>query len=278
MTAVWDHAAVSGGTLLVLLAMADWASDDGTGVFPMQATLAAKARLKDRQVRNCLTELEEKEYIYRDGKVGSVVRWRVEIDPAKIATRQPITGDSGNPVPTEPSTEPSKGEANASPLKAKDLSEVYGEPQTPGSAAAPYFVLELARLMRVNDDKVRLPVGLRESVQVWAQFAERTPGKATAVFTDAGWHPSLKQWLDAGRLLVDSDDREPREIVKVLRWSQDDPFWMNNIHALTKFRTQYDRLRGLAAITPTARPADREVRDTRAQLDNLTRRPKQEDE
>jgi hypothetical protein len=29
MTAVWDHADVSGGDLLVLLAMADFAADDG---------------------------------------------------------------------------------------------------------------------------------------------------------------------------------------------------------------------------------------------------------
>jgi hypothetical protein len=54
MTAVWDHADVSGGDLLVLLAMADWADDDGRRCFPTQGTLAAKSRMTDRNLRYCL--------------------------------------------------------------------------------------------------------------------------------------------------------------------------------------------------------------------------------
>jgi hypothetical protein len=59
MTAVWDHAPYKGGTLLVLLAMADFASDDGGNVFPTAATLAKKARLEIRQVKTAIKTLRE---------------------------------------------------------------------------------------------------------------------------------------------------------------------------------------------------------------------------
>jgi hypothetical protein len=59
MSRVWKSDAYQGGTLLVLLALADWADDDGTRIFPKVETLAKKARLSDRQTRNCLKSLRD---------------------------------------------------------------------------------------------------------------------------------------------------------------------------------------------------------------------------
>jgi hypothetical protein len=275
MTAVWDHATdVSGSTLVVLLAMADWAGDDGGGVYPSQGRLAKKTRMSDRNVRNCLEELEERGYIERVGKRGHLVEWRVDPHPEKIATRNEGSGSSGTRVPTDTSTMPSKGEADASPSKVRDLKDVYGEPETPGSAAAPWLVLELARLMRSNDNGVRLPVGLREAVKDWQSTpaGDRTPAIASGRLAAHGWHTSLKAWLDAARLLIDADGRGAREVAEVLRWSQADAFWSPNIHSMTKFRDKYDQLRpkALDEISST-RPADRRPA-TREQLDALAGR------
>jgi hypothetical protein len=58
MTAIWDCKAYEGGTLLVLLAMADWADDTGGKVYPKLDTLAEKARLSIRQTQYCLGRLK----------------------------------------------------------------------------------------------------------------------------------------------------------------------------------------------------------------------------
>jgi hypothetical protein len=58
MTAVWEKSRATEGALLVNLAMADFAHDDGSGVYPSVHTLAEKARLSDRQVQRILRQLE----------------------------------------------------------------------------------------------------------------------------------------------------------------------------------------------------------------------------
>jgi Helix-turn-helix domain len=63
MNAVWRYSRQKGGKLLVLLAIADYAHDDGTGAFPSVPTIARKARMTERSVQRCLRSLE------RDGEL-----------------------------------------------------------------------------------------------------------------------------------------------------------------------------------------------------------------
>lgn len=58
MGQVWQSSSQEGGALLVLLALADFAHDDGSGAWPSIHTLALKSRLKDRQVQRVLKQLE----------------------------------------------------------------------------------------------------------------------------------------------------------------------------------------------------------------------------
>lgn len=118
---VWMKAPVKSGELVVLLALADNAHDDGSGSYPSQKLLAQKSRLSERQVRNCLQSLEDQGLIIREGLTDSgVVIWRVlmgslggeDISPPPPAAgfpppRQPIAGGGGSLLPTEPSIEPS---------------------------------------------------------------------------------------------------------------------------------------------------------------------------
>lgn len=77
MSRVWDHSEQEGGDLLLLLALADWADDDGY-CWPKQAQLAAKARCSVRAVRDQLVRLTDAGEIERsDGRgrgVGSTYR------------------------------------------------------------------------------------------------------------------------------------------------------------------------------------------------------------
>jgi len=54
---VWEHSEQKAGALLVLLALADHAHDDGGGAYPTIATLARKARLSERAVHYTLKTL-----------------------------------------------------------------------------------------------------------------------------------------------------------------------------------------------------------------------------
>ena len=57
MSHVWDAAQVSGSELLVLLALADFANDEGGSIYPSMATIAKKARLSDKQARRVVHKL-----------------------------------------------------------------------------------------------------------------------------------------------------------------------------------------------------------------------------
>lgn len=59
MQQVWENAPASGGTLLVLLALADSADDRLRSCFPGIESLAHKARLSERQVKRAIAELVE---------------------------------------------------------------------------------------------------------------------------------------------------------------------------------------------------------------------------
>lgn len=79
MTQVWYSAPYEGGTLLVLLALADWAHDDGTHIFPTIKTLGLKARLAERQTQKCLRILEADEVIERFETRGKRTEWRINL-------------------------------------------------------------------------------------------------------------------------------------------------------------------------------------------------------
>lgn len=68
MTWVFEHSEATLGARLVLLALADYAHDDGSKAFPSVDTLATHARLSRRGVQAALRKLEEEEHIEATGK------------------------------------------------------------------------------------------------------------------------------------------------------------------------------------------------------------------
>jgi DNA-binding Lrp family transcriptional regulator len=101
MSAVWEHSTQTLGARLVLLAIADYAHDDGTGAWPSVATLAKKVLMSPRNVQYALRKLEESGEIVREGlhESGATI-WRITLPmganiapPANIAPgRNPFTG------------------------------------------------------------------------------------------------------------------------------------------------------------------------------------------
>lgn len=63
MTWVWDHSPASGTDLLMLLAIADHAGDDGRDAWPSVRKLAQRTRLDERTVRRVLKRLADDGHI-----------------------------------------------------------------------------------------------------------------------------------------------------------------------------------------------------------------------
>lgn len=83
MTTVWDARVFEGGTLLVLLALADWANDDGTKIYPTLKQIGEKAMLSERGTRECMRRLESSGVLAlvsaADGTPGRANEWRIDL-------------------------------------------------------------------------------------------------------------------------------------------------------------------------------------------------------
>jgi hypothetical protein len=102
--AVWDGATAKGGTLLVLLAIADHADRDTGVAWPSTSTLADMTRLEKRQVGRILTALDEEGCVdrwhVRDGRRWRTV-YRLTLGPfAHLAGEPPLDGALPGPPPT----------------------------------------------------------------------------------------------------------------------------------------------------------------------------------
>lgn len=100
MTAVWDSDAYEGGTLLVLLALADWAADDGGKVFPKMQTLAHKARLSVRGAQVCMARLRDDGVIVEvsPARRGKGTEYKIMLDRVKDLHRNDCTAISSGEV------------------------------------------------------------------------------------------------------------------------------------------------------------------------------------
>jgi hypothetical protein len=103
MNLVWERAPYSGGTLLVLLALADWSDDEGF-CWPKVQTLAVKARLSDRQSQRALRDLANAGILnaQRRGRYDSCL-YAINVDaletfPLVKETRANARGDKMSPL------------------------------------------------------------------------------------------------------------------------------------------------------------------------------------
>jgi hypothetical protein len=105
MSAVWDSGLYDGGTLLVLLALSDWAHDDGSRVFPTVDQVAAKARMTVRNVQYALRRLKGDGMLCvvenGIGGRGKPTEYRIDVERVKNLRREKGANGSEERVKTE---------------------------------------------------------------------------------------------------------------------------------------------------------------------------------
>jgi hypothetical protein len=52
-----------------------------------------------------------------------------------------------------------------------------------------------------------------------------------------------RSWAVTAQRMINRDERDPREIEELIRWAQQDGFWMSNILSMDKLREKFDQLR-----------------------------------
>lgn len=129
MSWVWDHSEASGIDRLVLLAVADHASDDGTNAYPAMSTLQKKTRVDERTVQRALrrlVDIGELAVRFGAGEHGQNV-YRVIMNkittPAERHPRQSAT--PGNPPPRQSAT---GGGGTESPTPRQSATQTVLEP------------------------------------------------------------------------------------------------------------------------------------------------------
>ena len=94
MNVVFERYPVGGGEMLLALALADHASDDGTRVFPSIRSLAVKTRQSERSVQYQLRKMEESEWLVLvnagNGGRGQNREYRISLDWIKGADIAPL--------------------------------------------------------------------------------------------------------------------------------------------------------------------------------------------
>lgn len=101
MTWVWDQSQATGSALLVLLAIADNASDDGSNAWPSVATLCRKTRLKERAVQSCVADLQALGELQVERQAGGPADLRGDRRPNRyrvIMTRRGASDDTPHGV------------------------------------------------------------------------------------------------------------------------------------------------------------------------------------
>jgi hypothetical protein len=164
--------------------------------------------------------------------VGSEV-FPSPLEPTSPHEQQPTSSDNGALAPD--------------PSLASDQ-----DTRTEGEQAARHLCLNLARRIKGNDPKAKLPAAF-----YWPDHDH--------LELQVG-HPSAKPWLDAMRLLIDRDERPLPEVVRVLVWCQDDEFWKGNILSAPTFREKFPKLRAAWLRAEGAPDATATSSSTRDQL------------
>lgn len=205
MTDVWNHSQSSGSDLLVLLAIADFANEQG-GAFPAVSTLAKKARMSERNTQRALRTLTKRGELKIEKGKGphSTNIYRVTIcHPDNLSGDTGVTPGVTNPV--------SRGDTGVTPgvttLSPNPSSYPSEEPSIEPSYSLSEFFLATIR-------------------------------KRAKTFKT----PNLQQWGRDFEAMIREDHRDPDEIRRVIEWCQQHDYWRVRIVSTRALRKNFDQL------------------------------------
>ena len=219
-TWVWEDSSSKGTDRLVLLAIADAANREGEESCQSATTLAEMAQVSERTVWRSLSSLTALGELERTG------------ESAKYKTAIYRLPGMGKTAPDKTSPPDKSGD--------RPLTPKVSTPDMDGTL--PHLT---------PSTNVDTPSNVRPPAAPSSAEVRNASKEVTALAERLYWFISRnlgrekthgKRDLDQCRLMLDADGRDAREAWELIKWCQDDGFWMTNILSMTKFRAQYDKL------------------------------------
>jgi hypothetical protein len=166
-----------------------------------------------------------------------------EIDPGPLGARFSVVRP-GLEVSAGGEPEP-KGSPNPSGNPSRNPSE---KPYPKGAELEQVVVVEVSSSgSRVRASAVQLPL-VAEAVtppEARRPDVEALCDRLHAKLVETDYKPLPKitdQWRAQARLMIDKDERNFDQAMRLINWALDNDFWSTNIASMGKFRQQYSKL------------------------------------
>jgi DNA-binding transcriptional ArsR family regulator len=218
MTQVWELD-LPLADKMVLLVIADHASDDGTNSYPSVGTIARKSSMSARNVQRCLSRLEGQ------GLVS-------------------IQRQQGGPSYYDPSRRP-----NAYTINGATLSHLIVER---GDIQSPRGVTGATVPPDLQSPKPSIEPSVEPSIsnvpnkysEIWGTGEDLANYLADKIEGNGSKRPTVSHdWILTMCRLIDIDQRTSDQVRGAIDWCQADDFWSSNILSPMALRKQYERLR-----------------------------------
>jgi hypothetical protein len=228
---VWhgdETAGVAGNEMILLLALADVADDNGRCRYADDEVgltydaLAVKARVDRRTIERLIPKLRERGLVaHVKGAKGRANEFAIAVPWAQSSTDS-LSGNESQEDADSPTAVQDSPTAGTTFPDSDDIR---------------------TSIQRINvTTRNSSPVGA--AVTKGVRFAEPLCNVLSAELLANGVkHTVSKVWLADARLLVDRDERDPHEAKALIEWACHDSFWRSNILSMPTFRKQYDKLR-----------------------------------
>lgn len=225
MSWVWEHSLSRGSDRLVLLAIADCASEDGSNAYPSMAELVRKTGLSERSVQYSIRDLVKlgELFVNANGGPRGCNRYRVVMTEG-VQTLHPADSAPRTDCTTPQDLHP----ATVAPPQGLHLTS---------ATVAPGTVLEPSKISSSKRST-------RKPEQPRADVAEICSYLADKIEENGSKRPNVSErWRTEARLLLDNDGRTVEQVKRAIDWCQSDAFWRANVLSMPTLRKQYERLR-----------------------------------
>lgn len=136
MSWVWENGPDAQGDLLILLALADFADDEGK-CWPSMASVAKKARMEERSARRAIRRLQERGWLSCEAGQGGRSKTNVyRVNTVKPGHSVPVSDDK--PGPTNPGLESGyEAETRTLVTETRTLVPLNPDPRVPRTIIEP---------------------------------------------------------------------------------------------------------------------------------------------
>lgn len=219
MTAVFDRYPNGGGEMILALALADHASDDGCNIFPSIKTLAEKTRQSERTVQYQLRRMEETGWLVRvsagNGGRSQSTEYRIApawIKGADFASLEKKGANDGEKGATDDTKGCNPRQETVQPVApANNRHRTINEPSLFGAdAPKPKTIRATSMPIEFTPDQTAVDLASKLGVNLDDEIAAFADHHTANGSTFKDWQAALRTWLRNAHKFARRDSKPSR--------------------------------------------------------------------